>query len=211
MPVLHTYRLRRSRSRSFRSLHREWLRTEGYVRNEASLLIPLFPVSEGSSGSGILRWTDSLCRGLRRRCCIHSHCRCRLHRGRTAAILRWSQSDAAPPPIFKDSHHSGLLLMTWRCLPQYSISGLSDRKMSPNGVWPLSLGRDSITKLPLIFLGKRTAFLLNGRNGFSTRTKVSKSFCFCHSDGCTVEVLAPDDVVGIFYFYKTRVICVNPA
>ena len=36
-----------------------------------------------------------------------------------------------------------------------------------------------------------------------------KIFCFCHSDGCTVEVLAPDDVVGIFYFYKTRVICVN--
>ena len=38
-----------------------------------------------------------------------------------------------------------------------------------------------------------------------------KSFeicCFCHTDRCTVEILAPDDIVSIFYFYKTRIVSI---
>ena len=85
---------------------------------------------------------------------------------------------AAPPPIFKDSHHSLPLLITCLCFPQYTMSGLSLMKISPKGVCPLSEGRESITKLPLILRGKRTALRLKGRKGFSTRTKVLKSFVF---------------------------------
>ena len=58
----------------------------------------------------------------------------------------------------------------------YNVPKLSDIKISPKGVCPLSLGRDNIINLPLIFLGNKTAFLLNGKNGFSILIKLLKSF-----------------------------------
>ncbi len=85
---------------------------------------------------------------------------------------------AAPPPIFTDSHQFEPLPITWRCRPQNSRSGLCDRKMSPNGVWPESDGRDSIVYIPPIRRGNSTALRLNGMNGFSSRVNVLKSVVF---------------------------------
>jgi hypothetical protein len=49
-----------------------------------------------------------------------------------------------PAPIFVDSHVHPMGAMTWRWRPQWTRSGLSEKKMSPNGVCPLSLGRLSM-------------------------------------------------------------------
>ena len=85
---------------------------------------------------------------------------------------------AAPAPIFTPCHHSPPLPITWRCLPQYTMSGLSLRKTSPKGVCPLSDGRENSRNVPLIFRGNSTAFRLKGIKGFSSRVKVLKSFVF---------------------------------
>jgi hypothetical protein len=55
------------------------------------------------------------------------------------------------------------------------MSGLWLRKMSPNGVWPLSLGRLSITYRPPIRRGNSTPLRLKGKKAFSSRSKVRKS------------------------------------
>jgi hypothetical protein len=33
--------------------------------------------------------------------------------------------------------------------------------------------------------------------------------CFCHADCCSVEILTPDDIIGVFYFYKSWIICID--
>ena len=32
--------------------------------------------------------------------------------------------------------------------------------------------------------------------------------CFCNTDRCTVKILAPDHIIGIFYFYETWIVCI---
>src|SRR5574344_1162598 len=84
---------------------------------------------------------------------------------------------AGPQPIFTPPHQPcPPLCITQRCSPQYFKSGLWLNITSPNGVCPESLGRLSIKYLPLTLRGKRTPFLLKGRNGFSRRVNDLKSF-----------------------------------
>lgn len=177
MPVLHTYRLRRSRSRSFRSLHREWLRT-GRLRSERSLSPhTTLPVSEGSSGSGILRWTDSLCRGLRRRCCIHSHCRCRLHRGRTAAILRWSQSELRRRRSLRTPTTPALAHDVAVFAPVQHIRALGQEDVTERCVAAVAwTGQHH--EVAVDFSREENGISVEWKEWISTRTKVSKSFVF---------------------------------
>ena len=55
------------------------------------------------------------------------------------------------------------------------MSGLSLMKMSPNGVWPVSLGRLSMRNLPSNLRGKSTPLRLYGRKAFSSCSNVTKS------------------------------------
>ena len=132
---------------------------ETYIRNESSFLIPLFrSKKEGFTtifyNRRILKIKDCTSDGIYEAIA-----------GSAYTVIEqqpsfaWSRSELRRRRSLTDSHHSGLpWLMTWRCLPQYTISGLSDLGRCHRTV----CGRcrldgllNSITKLPLIFRGKR--------------------------------------------------------
>ena len=137
MPGQRNCLLHHNRSRSFRMHCREWLHM-GSIRSERNLSPhTTLPESEGNSHSDTSRWKDYQCQGLPHRWSKHIRYMYRIPHDRIRAILRKSlpiSIGAAPPPIFNDSHHSLPLPMTCLCLPQYTRSGLSLKKMSPNGV-----------------------------------------------------------------------------
>jgi hypothetical protein len=80
-----------------------------------------------------------------------------------------------PAPTFVDCQLLATVPMTWRWQPQWTMSLLWLTKMSPKGVWPLSLGRLSMWYLPRILRGNSTPLRLNGRKAFSSWWKVTKS------------------------------------
>ena len=85
-----------------------------------------------------------------------------------------------------------------------------------------ALGNKDITKWSMsavTWAGKHHEFIINlsrEKDCISVKWKERifnscKGFeilCFCNTDCCAIEILTPDDIISIFYFYQSWIICI---
>ena len=83
----------------------------------------------------------------------------------------------------------------WRCFPQYTMSGLSLTKMSPNGVCPVSLGRLQHQELPVELAGEEHAVAVVGQERVLQLLELDEILRAGDADGRAVVAVAPGHVV----------------
>jgi len=88
--------------------------------------------------------------------------------------------------------------MTWRCVPSGSSRGSQTGTCRRTACGRCSLGRDSITYMPLMRRGNSTPFRLKGRNALSSWWNAFEVVRIAHADRRAVVAVAPGHVVAVF-------------
>ena len=61
-------------------------------------------------------------------------------------------------------------------------------------------------KIAVDLSGKQNGIPVEGKEGIFHTDKGLEICRFCHTDGCPVEILAPDDVISVLHLYQTGIV-----
>ena len=92
--------------------------------------------------------------------------------------------------------------------PEYHIGALTDKDVSERSV--STVGRTGQHhEITVYFSGEQYRITVERQERIFNSYKSLEICRLCNTDRCTVEILTPDDIVGIFYLYQSGIICIN--
>ena len=92
--------------------------------------------------------------------------------------------------------------------PVYHIRALTDKDISERCM--SAVGRTGQHhEIAVYFSGEQYGVTVKGKERILDSYKRLEIRGFRNTDGCAVEILTPDDIVGIFYLYQSGIICIN--